>query len=55
MDVAGPAVIAAIADATGVWICDLPATPEKLLAAIATDDAPTDDAPTDDTAVDDAA
>ncbi len=35
MDVGAPAVIAAIHDATGVWITDLPATPEKILAALA--------------------
>ena len=35
MDVGAPAVIAAIADATGVWIGDLPATPERILAALA--------------------
>ncbi len=35
MDVAGPAVVAAVADATGAWITDLPATPEKLLPSIA--------------------
>jgi CO/xanthine dehydrogenase Mo-binding subunit len=34
MDVAAPAVIAAIHDATGVWIHDLPATPERVLAAL---------------------
>jgi CO/xanthine dehydrogenase Mo-binding subunit len=34
MDVAAPAVVAAIHDATGVWIHDLPATPERLLAAL---------------------
>jgi CO/xanthine dehydrogenase Mo-binding subunit len=34
MDVAAPAVVAAIHDATGVWIHDLPATPERILAAI---------------------
>jgi CO/xanthine dehydrogenase Mo-binding subunit len=34
MDVPAPAVIAAIHDATGVWISDLPATPEKILAAL---------------------
>jgi CO/xanthine dehydrogenase Mo-binding subunit len=33
MDVGAPAVGAAIHDATGVWIHDLPATPEKILAA----------------------
>jgi aldehyde oxidoreductase len=31
-----PAVINAIKDAIGVWICDLPATPEKIKAAMAT-------------------
>jgi CO/xanthine dehydrogenase Mo-binding subunit len=34
MDVAAPAVVAAIHDATGVWIHDLPATPERILAAM---------------------
>ena len=34
MDVGAPAVIAAIADATGVWIHDLPASPERILAAM---------------------
>ena len=34
MDVGAPAVIAAIADATGVWIQDLPASPERILAAM---------------------
>jgi CO/xanthine dehydrogenase Mo-binding subunit len=34
MDVGAPAVVAAIHDATGVWIHDLPATPERVLAAI---------------------
>jgi CO/xanthine dehydrogenase Mo-binding subunit len=34
MDVGAPAVVAAIADATGVWIYDLPATPERILAAM---------------------
>ena len=29
-----PAVINAIKNATGVWICDLPATPEKIKAAL---------------------
>ncbi len=29
MDVGAPAVVAAIADATGVWITDLPASPER--------------------------
>ena len=35
MDVGAPAVVAAIADATGVWIADLPASPERILAAMA--------------------
>ena len=35
MDVGAPAVIAAIADATGQWITDLPASPERILAAMA--------------------
>jgi CO/xanthine dehydrogenase Mo-binding subunit len=35
MDVAAPAVVAAIADATGVWISELPATPERILASLA--------------------
>jgi CO/xanthine dehydrogenase Mo-binding subunit len=35
MDVGAPAVIAAIADATGAWIGDLPASPERILAALA--------------------
>jgi CO/xanthine dehydrogenase Mo-binding subunit len=39
MDVGAPAVVAAIHDATGVWIHDLPATPERILAAMATRDA----------------
>jgi CO/xanthine dehydrogenase Mo-binding subunit len=34
MDVAAPAVVAAIHDATGVWVHDLPATPERILAAL---------------------
>ena len=39
MDVGAPAVVAAIADATGVWITDLPASPERILAALAGDPA----------------
>jgi CO/xanthine dehydrogenase Mo-binding subunit len=35
MDVVAPAVVAAIHDATGVWIHDLPATPERVLSALA--------------------
>jgi len=35
MDVGAPAVVAAIADALGVWITDLPASPERVLAALA--------------------
>ncbi len=34
MDVGAPAVIAAIHDAVGVWIPDLPASPERILAAL---------------------
>ncbi|MES2210821.1 MAG: xanthine dehydrogenase family protein molybdopterin-binding subunit [Chloroflexota bacterium] len=34
MDVGAPAVIAAIHDAVGVWVTELPATPERILAAI---------------------
>ncbi|MEO5985373.1 MAG: xanthine dehydrogenase family protein molybdopterin-binding subunit, partial [Candidatus Limnocylindria bacterium] len=40
MDVGAPAVVAAIHDATGVWIHDLPATPERILAAMTGADAP---------------
>jgi CO/xanthine dehydrogenase Mo-binding subunit len=35
MDGPAPAVIAAIHDATGVWLDEIPATPEKVLAACA--------------------
>jgi len=34
MDVGAPAVVAAIHDATGIWVHDLPATPERILAAM---------------------
>ena len=34
MDVGAPAVIAAIHDATGAWIHELPASPERILAAL---------------------
>jgi CO/xanthine dehydrogenase Mo-binding subunit len=34
MDVGAPAVVAAIHDATGAWILDLPASPERILAAL---------------------
>jgi CO/xanthine dehydrogenase Mo-binding subunit len=37
MDVVAPAVVAAIHDATGVWIHELPATPERILAAMTHD------------------
>ncbi|HHX86711.1 MAG TPA: xanthine dehydrogenase family protein molybdopterin-binding subunit, partial [Firmicutes bacterium] len=30
-----PAIISAIKDAVGVWICDLPATPDKIKAVLA--------------------
>ncbi len=39
MDVVAPAVVAAIHDATGVWIHELPATPERILAALEAADA----------------
>jgi CO/xanthine dehydrogenase Mo-binding subunit len=35
MDGPAPAIIAAIHDATGVWLDEVPATPEKVLAACA--------------------
>ena len=34
MDVGAPAVVAAIHDATGAWVHDLPATPERILSAL---------------------
>jgi xanthine dehydrogenase molybdopterin-binding subunit B len=34
MDVGAPAVVAAIRDATGAWIHELPASPERILAAL---------------------
>jgi CO/xanthine dehydrogenase Mo-binding subunit len=34
MDVGAPAVVAAIHDAVGVWITELPATPERILRAL---------------------
>ena len=34
MDVGAPSVVAAIADATGAWITELPATPERIMAAL---------------------
>ena len=40
MDVGAPAVVAAIHDATGVWINDLPASPERILAAMGATGAP---------------
>jgi CO/xanthine dehydrogenase Mo-binding subunit len=39
MDVGAPAIVAAIHDATGVWVTELPATPERILAALAARDA----------------
>jgi CO/xanthine dehydrogenase Mo-binding subunit len=35
MDVGAPAVVAAIHDATGAWIHELPANPERIMAALA--------------------
>ncbi len=40
MDVGAPAVVAAIHDATGAWIHDLPATPERIMAALVGIDPP---------------
>jgi len=34
MDVGAPAVVAAIHDAVGVWVTELPATPERILGAL---------------------
>ena len=34
MDVVAPAIVDAIHDATGAWIDELPATPERILAAL---------------------
>ena len=34
MDVVAPAIVDAIHDALGVWITELPATPERILAAL---------------------
>jgi CO/xanthine dehydrogenase Mo-binding subunit len=36
MDVVAPAIVDAIHDALGVWITELPATPERILAAVGT-------------------
>jgi CO/xanthine dehydrogenase Mo-binding subunit len=40
MDVGAPAVVAAIHDATGAWIHDIPATPERILASMLGDRMP---------------
>ena len=40
MDVGAPAVVAAIHDAIGIWIHDLPATPERIMAALSGGDMP---------------
>jgi CO/xanthine dehydrogenase Mo-binding subunit len=42
MDVGAPAVVAAIHDATGVWVTELPATPERILAAMGVTPPPDD-------------
>jgi CO/xanthine dehydrogenase Mo-binding subunit len=39
MDVGAPAVVAAVHDATGMWITELPATPERIIAALTARDA----------------
>jgi CO/xanthine dehydrogenase Mo-binding subunit len=38
MDVGAPAVVAAIHDATGAWITELPATPERIISALTAHD-----------------
>ncbi len=38
MDVGAPAVVAAIRDATGAWLHELPASPERILAALGVTD-----------------
>jgi CO/xanthine dehydrogenase Mo-binding subunit len=48
MDVGAPAVVAAIHDATGVWINELPATPERILEAMGALDPVGGAAPSDD-------
>jgi putative selenate reductase molybdopterin-binding subunit len=34
MDVVAPAIVDAIHDAVGIWVTELPATPERILAAV---------------------
>jgi CO/xanthine dehydrogenase Mo-binding subunit len=38
MDVVAPAIVDAIHDAVGIWVTELPATPERILAALAAAD-----------------
>jgi CO/xanthine dehydrogenase Mo-binding subunit len=45
MDVGAPAVVAAIHDAVGVWIHELPASPERILAALGMTAPPRDPEP----------
>ena len=45
MDVGAPAVVAAIHDATGAWVHELPATPERILAALGVTTPPAGEAP----------
>ncbi|MDQ3128823.1 MAG: molybdopterin-dependent oxidoreductase, partial [Chloroflexota bacterium] len=52
MDVGAPAVIAAIHDATGAWIHELPASPERILAALGVTPAAAAPAPHSATAAD---
>ena len=40
MDVGAPAVVAAIHDAVGIWIHDLPASPERILAGLSSTQRP---------------
>jgi CO/xanthine dehydrogenase Mo-binding subunit len=52
MDVGAPAVVAAIHDATGAWIQELPASPERILAALGVTSRPDAPAPHSATAAD---
>jgi hypothetical protein len=45
VDVAAPAVVAAIHDATGAWIHELPASPERILGALGLTGGPDGDTP----------
>src|SRR4029077_15131869 len=45
MDVGAPAVVAAIHDATGAWVHELPASPERILTALGVTPASTEPTP----------